>query len=412
MKYLRTLFLGALAGGLFATAATAQISAIPSQLQPQRDSIIQKAQFKLPFGMSSKSVRDTLRRDGFEEIDVTFVGVIAAKAEACRQGRRYAIKLRIDGTYEERREIGRCRKAIAQGDVEEILRKEGYRRLDVQDDGRLPYLASGCRNGDRFELRVSEYGEVEVGKRIGQCRREQANLISPRDLRLALRKDGFNRIRFTDRSERRFTIEACDNRNSRIRLTINRRGRIRNQERIGQCAPRIQASDIPAMLRKDGFNRIDVVDEKPPRYRAEACDAQNNRIRVSISPWGRKVQQRKVGECDPPMTVASLTERLRDSKKFKGIRVREGKRYPFVATLCADGDQREVYFSKWGQPEGGKDLGRCVSKRINQVLNGLRDEGISQTQVFVEGCRRDRRIRFTFDEFGNQLSRERVGRCN
>jgi len=411
VKTIIKLVTGALLGGLVATNAAAQ-SGIPAAFKTPTASGINKVQFKLPFGMSSKRVRETLRRDGYDEIEITKLGVLSAIAEACRQGKRYRLKVRVDGRYDGRNEIGRCRKTIASSDIEALLSKEGFRRLDIQNDGRLPYSATGCRQGERYNLSISEYGDVKVGQRIGRCRVARDRL-SPRDLRQALRKDGYNRIKFTDRSDRRFVVEACNDRNRRIRLTINRRGRIRDRERIGRCPARIKPDDVAVMLTRDGFNRVEVVDSKPPRYRAEACNPSNVRVRVLISPWGEMVNQRKIGQCSPPTSVANLTEQLRTNDKFKGVSVRAGKRHPFVATLCDSGKRREVYFSRWGEQQGGKDLGPCRSKRLSTIIEDLRDDGVRRAQIFIEGCRRNgRRVRYSYDAYGNRTGRERIGRCS
>ena len=304
MKPFRILAAGLAMAGICAHAAATSARAqsglfagINTAGQAEQSSLV-RAQFRLPFGMSATRVREMLARDGYNEIDVTYLGIIDAKAEACRNGRRYKIKLRANGSYEDRTEIGKCRKAVAADEVDDILRREGFRQVDVQDDGRLPYAATGCRRGDRYDIRVSEYGDVTVGKRRGRCETLK-DALSPRDLRRALRKDGYNRIKFTERSPRRFTVEACNNRDRRMRLTINRRGRVLDRERVGRCQPAVRVSDIPGMLRKDGFNRIEVVDNKPPRYRIEACSRSGDRIRISVNPWGRRILEKKIGNCAP-----------------------------------------------------------------------------------------------------------------
>jgi hypothetical protein len=375
---------------------------------------VTKAQFKLPFGMSSKRVRRTLERDGYSEIEVTYLGIIDAKAEACKDGIKYKIKLRVNGSYEYRNEIGKCRRVVEFKDLRDILRNEGFRRIDIRDDGRLPYAATACRRGDRYALKINEYGEVNVGRRIGSCDNSFADALSPRDLRRALRKDGYDRIKFTDRTRRRFIVEACRN-DRRIRLRINRRGRVRDRERIGRCPPRIEARALPGMLRKDGFNRIEVVATKPV-YRIEACNRNDDRVRISISPWGERLNQRKIGQCAPPATIASLTEQLKASdKKFRRIRVRRASstEYPFVATVCDNGERRDLFFSRYGKFERKQDRGACVSRTVAKIIEKLRERGLRDVNIYVEACnpRRNRRVRITLDRYGDPQSRERFGRC-
>jgi len=369
--------------------------------------VVAKAQLKLPFGMSARKVRRMLRRDGYKEIDITYLGILDAKADVCRRGTRYRVKLRANGSYEYRNEIGKCRRAIAPEEVRDIIRKEGFRRIDVADDSAVPYRATGCRNGNRFSLEISEHGDVKVIDAIAKCR---PNRLSPRQVRRALRKDGFNRIRFTDRTPPRYVIEAC--RNARkIRLNIDRRGRIRDRERIGRCPAAISPSQITSILERDGYNRIDVVDDQPPRFRAEAC-RRTDRFRILISPWGKQLKERRIGECAPPITAAGLRERLRERpENFKAIRVRKGKRYPFVAQVCNSGKRQTLFFSAYGKYEGKRDRGECVSPRLNKITE--RYDRLRNTEMFIEGCsRRGRRVRIKIDAYGEEIDRQRIGPCN
>ena len=80
----------------------------------------------------------------------------------------------------------------------------------------------------------------------------------------------------------------------------------------------------------------------------------------------------------------------------------------------SSGERREIYFSRYGKIEGKKDIGRCNSPRVSAILDRLRDRGFRNDDfdVYVEGCRRSgRRVRIKFDEYGNEVSRERIGRC-
>ena len=412
MKTIRNLAIGLAISTLCASQVSAHSGLMAGIDVATPPTTVTKAQLKLPFGMSSKKVRSLLGRDGYKDIVITYIGIIDAKADACRNGVRYRIKVRANGSYAYRNEIGKCKTAIQAADVRGLIRQEGFRRIDIQDDGKIPYLATACRQGDRFDLEVSEYGDVTVKGRVGRCR---VKSISPQDLRAALRKDGYNRIKFVANNRRNYIIEACRNgRRLRLNVSNNRRGNINDRQRIGRCAPQIRARDITKLLRQAGLNRIDVIDDRLPRYRAEACNG-TNRIRIALNRWGERVDERKIGQCRPPATVASLTEDLRNNaRRFKGISVREGRRYPFIATVCDNGQRHELYFSRYGRIEGKKDIGRCDSPRVSAILERLRDRGFRSDDfnVYVEGCRRSgRRVRIQFDEYGNEVGRKRIGRC-
>jgi len=410
VKSIRILATGLAISGLCASQAAAQSSMVPGMMPNPPMADVIKVQLKLPFGMSARKVRRILGRDGYNEIVITYIGIIDAKADACRKGVRYRVKVRANGSYEYRNEIGKCQDQIKAADVRGIIRKEGFRRIDIRDDGKVPYIASGCRQGERYSISVSEFGDVKIGRSLGSCRTRG---ISADALRASLRKDGYDRIKFVETKRRRFIVEACRN-GRRLRLDIanDRDGTINDRQRIGRCATAIRARDLDDVLIKAGYDRIDIVDDKLPRYKAEACRG-NDRMRVALNRWGERVNERRIGNCRPPATVASLTEDLRNNaRRFKGISVRIGRRYPFVADVCDNGQRRALYFSKFGQIEGKKDTGRCDSPRLEAVLGKLRDRGFRDLEIYIEGCRRSgRRIRVKIDEYGNRIDRERIGRC-
>ena len=150
-----------------------------------------RVQYRLPFGMSAERMRRQLQRDGYDEIEFTYVGIVDAKADACRDGKRYRVKLRIDGNYEYRKEIGRCRRQVNEAQLEALLRDRGYSRIDINEEppgSRAAFVATACRDRRRFELEIDEFGDITRDRNIGQCERE---LLSPRQVRNALRKDGF-----------------------------------------------------------------------------------------------------------------------------------------------------------------------------------------------------------------------------
>lgn len=393
-----------------AAGAMPGLSAPPVTVRPD----LTRVQFRLPIGMSAERMRRQLEQDGYDEIDVTYVGIIDAKADACRKGIRYRVKLRLDGTYEYQKEIGRCRRQVDERQLEAILRDKGYSDIDVNDEpagSRVAFTATACRDRRRFELEINEYGDIERDRNIGRC---ELDLLSPRQVRAALRKDGFDRIKFVDRTPPRYIVEACRG-DRRIRLEINRRGRVGDRERIGRCAPRIDPKDLEVLVERNGYDRVDVVDRKGPRYRVEGCKG-NDRMRMVISPWGDRIAERKIGDCDPPITLAELEERLEEhpEKRFRNVRVREEKdaRYPFVARVCFEEQRYDLYFSRWGQFGERKSVpGGCRSPRLTKIMEDLRDKGHRRLRAFLEACQRGRLYRIEIDEYGEELSRNEIGRC-
>ena len=98
MKSLGSLAIGLTIGALSASQVHAHSGPMAGIDNPAPPSIITEAQLKLPFGMSSRKVRRLLGQDGYKDIVITYIGIIDAKADACRNGIRYRINQRRNRT--------------------------------------------------------------------------------------------------------------------------------------------------------------------------------------------------------------------------------------------------------------------------------------------------------------------------
>ncbi len=126
--------------------------------------------------------------------------------------------------------------ALSPRGIRRSLRDRGYRNIRFIDR-RLPvYKVKACRNGKKFRLRLNRWGDINRRVRIGRCggyRHGSAGLSFPQ-IRAGLRDRGYHKIRFTDRRLPGYGAKVCRN-GKRYALRLNRWGRIMDRDRRGWC---------------------------------------------------------------------------------------------------------------------------------------------------------------------------------
>lgn len=363
------------------------------------------AQFKLILGTSDKRIRRTMRENGYTEVQIKHRGLSKALADGCKGGARYRVEIRPNGRIRSADKIGDCRPPISIGEARDRIRDRGYRRIEIEEKGDVPFVATACRRGDRYAIRVNRYGDVNIGKKLGSCRRR----MSQDEMRVSLRKQGYDRIEFlVDRSGRRALAEACRN-GRRFELAMNRRGRIVDEKRIGRCAKPLASRDLVAHLENLGYDRVDVTDGQLPRYQADACRG-TTKYELIVGRYGKIRRESRVGRCPPPIDERGL-RRLMSRNGFSKIQLISTNTSEYSTIACQKNDRMSIRFSRYGEVIDQKRLGSCVSPRIEQILRRLDDNGVTKATIHIEGCRGRNRVRYTFNEYGEQLDRERIGRC-
>ena len=130
-------------------------------------------------GMSTKEVTAVLKQKGYDRIRFTDDKLPGYEAEACSRNTKVRLELNRRGEIRKERRIGKCRDAVDPGNLAQTVAEQGYRRVEVIQDRRAPYLARGCKQNDRFEMIVSRYGDVLNETKIGNCRKPIAKACWP-----------------------------------------------------------------------------------------------------------------------------------------------------------------------------------------------------------------------------------------
>ena len=96
---------------------------------------------------------------------------------------------------------------------------------------------------------------------------------------------------------------------------------------------------------------------------------------------------------------------------FKQIKVTDNGPTGFVAIGCRQQHRSEFLFNRFGEVLKERDLGRCTALTMSEVIAAAQASGLERIRLYAEGCRAGRRIRLLLNEFGEEVSRERIGAC-
>ena len=205
-----------------------------------------------------------------------------------------------------------------------------------------------------------------------------------------------------------FAVKAC-RRDAAVALLVRSDGVILREKRVGRCDPPIHPATIPALLARYGFTRIDIIDRQLPRYIAHACrDAQ--RLEISMNRFGEIIGERSIGRCALPLNAAELETKLRDIG-YGRIQIVEDRARGFVAEVCEGGSHLRLELTKYGETISENRLGDCPSRRLRKILRQFEKNGMTGAKIFVEGCRKGKKLRIELDQFGAIIERNVIGRC-
>jgi len=128
--------------------------------------------------------------------------------------------------------------ALRPNGIRRSLRQRGYYNIHFTDRHLPVYKVRACRNGKKFSLRLNRWGDVRRRSRIGRC---DGGYGGPRiaglsfsEIRYKLNDRGYHRIRFTDRHLPGYGARACK-KGRRFALRLNRWGKIVDRDRRGWC---------------------------------------------------------------------------------------------------------------------------------------------------------------------------------
>ncbi|MEM8749604.1 MAG: hypothetical protein AAGF28_04840 [Pseudomonadota bacterium] len=355
---------------------------------------------------SDEQVYRVLERAGYRRGQITKRSITIITTEACRNGEKYRVKVSILGKITSESRIGSCgRERLTPAQIQEALREQGYRRVEVIGNTPPFYTARGCRDGVRYRLRVNSRGRIESRRQDGNCAPNTS--ITPEGLRQALRNSGYTRIKLVQTQRPPYQATACRD-NQRVELTIGRRGNLRDERVVGRCREAINASDLTKVLKSKGYKEITVLRRNRLPYLAEAC-RRGDLLELRIDRFGDVSREERVGQCSIIITKEKLAEQLRN-EGYSNFDLRETSR-GWETQACRGNERFALRYDRLGDRVSDRRVGTCRSQTVFDVLNTLQNRGARNTQLFVEGCFRGTKYRWEFDQLGNRTGRSRVGNC-
>ena len=362
------------------------------------------AQLKIELGNSGAEIRRSLNAHGYSEVSIIKRSLGATSVEGCLGSVRYRLKILFTGQTKWREEVGKCRRKIGLDRARAILVEQRYSRIDIESR-RNAFVAIACKNQDRLRVSVDRFGDVRQERRLGSCRR---SALSPTDVKADLVRQGYSRIKFTDRQLPRYVAEACRGL-TRVELIISSDGDVRKESDIGRCRRAIDPSNLVKIMRGAGFNRIKVVDDKLPQYVVEAC-RKNRRTEITLNRFGGIVDQYNLGKCAPPLDRAKILKMVK-ALKLSRAKVISQNNGTYIVDLCEGARRKHMIFNAFGELVGQKKVGVCNSRAVLDVFEAFTKRKVSDLKVFAEGCRKGRKIRIEFNNIGDPVGRKKLGKC-
>ena len=249
--------------------------------------------------------------------------------------------------------------------IAEKLEAEGYTQIEFQGRRLFGYVVNACQGGRLYRLSFDPL-TVQRSKRVaGDCPTNApvGRPLSPEEVELVLRDEGYYRIRMTDRQLPGYAATACfDNRE--FQLSINRRGEIRDRRDVGACrgpagGGSTTVEDVRQKLRALGFSQIQMISRDLPPTRVEACKS-GRKYAIRLDRRGEIVSREFQGSCgdDQSLTVTELQDRLRQRSYYRFRLVREeSSRVVFEA--CRSNRQFRLTMAKSGRILSRSAIGWC-----------------------------------------------------
>ncbi len=358
---------------------------------------------QIQLGVSDGMILSVLSRNGYSDIRITKKKLTKANAEACKNGTRFKVEISFDGRIRKAKRIGDCRPVINADIARNILRNKGFRKIQLSPDG-AGFIAAACRKNRRFRVRLDQFGDIAGKKVLGRC----GGSLTQYDIAAILRTQGYSRIQAKRVPRGNFSVQACRGDN-RFEMLVGDDGAVLRERRIGRCDPPIHPATIPAVLARYGFTRIDVIDRKLPRYVAHACRG-TQRLEISMNRFGEIADEKSIGRCDPPLSAAALEDRLRGIG-YDTVRIVRDDASGFVAEVCEEGARFQLQLTRHGETLSEKRVGDCSSRRVRKILKQLEKQGVRDARLYVDGCRKNKRVRIMLDQYGSVVRRSVIGPC-
>ncbi len=438
-------------------------------IQPVLAQTITLGENSITLGGNDEQIYKVLRANGYSRGKIVKRKLTIVRTEACKGGEKFLVKISILGRITSVTKIGLCKKIkqasrFNREQAVSILQREGYTEIRTERNGRR-ISATACRQFRRYDLEFNRRGQLTKRNDSGSCVEIGLNRAQIIEI---MKAEGYTRIVVTDAELPKYIAEACRG-NDKVRITMNRRGRIRSERRTGDCARQFDPSNLATLMQDQGYNRVRIIDDRRPPYVVRACKGRD-RMEVTIGRYGRLRREHRLRACRTTINPDSIAGMLQ-SNGYDRVRILRKNRTPYIAEACKRNALIELTIGKFGRIQKEQRVGRCAqpiteaalkeklakegflnvtlgrrgdtwraevcrnetkvairidiygdvvrerkigdcpSKTILEVLKTLQSRGADQTSIHVTGCYKRSKYRWDFDSLGNRTGRERIGNC-
>ena len=364
-----------------------------------------QSQFSIQLGGDFGRAKRQLIQQGYSQIRLVGQGFTKFQVEACHNGVRYWFKANSRGRVDQKQRIGTCRSTVTIEQVKRQLASQGYSRINVEDRGNR-FLAVACYGNERMRLRIDNLGQIGKRRVLGACRKT----LNPADVTVALQSEGYTRIKFTDRQLPVYGVNACLGKR-KFKLQVNEYAETLSQKRQGQCSSPVTSKNLAGFLKRHGYTRIVIIDNKLPRYVAEVCDKSSKRLEITMNRYGEIIDRANRGTCTTRANSKQITAVMRNHGYSRMTVNREDKKR-IVIGACHSDKLIRVEFNGQGEFINEKEVGDCPPRlTIRQTKIKLEAQDYRNVHMYLEGCRKGRLVRFQINNFGDRVRSKTIGVC-
>ena len=392
----------------FGSLVTVLIFALTALIAPQNINP-SLSQTLVQFAGDFENAKFKLGQKGFRRIDLVGQGFTKFHVEACKNGIRYWFKSDFKGNINQQRKIGNCRPPqntalLSKKRIRQILNSYGFDRVKIEQIAEVT-VAIACFGDDRFRVQIDQRGQVVNRRQTGSCR----NGVTTKDIRASLKRDGYNQIRFTNKRPPVYMVEACQSKR-KFRFEVSEFGDTLSRKSIGKCRNRLEPRHITQYLENFGFTQINVLNDRPPNYIVEVCE-KRKRVELTLDQFGDITNRFGIGNCQKKISARQLIRKMSDQGYLR-ISINSENNQGYVAQACYSGQLYRIEYNRYGAQQDERQQGPCPSWSIKQIKAQLAKRKFKNPEIYVEACRRGKRIRFRLNEFGDRSDRQIVGNCN
>ncbi|MEN0001179.1 MAG: hypothetical protein AAF940_09860 [Pseudomonadota bacterium] len=342
-----------------------------------------RERLRLEFNRSPASAIQLLERRGFSQIKILDRDLLAMRLEACRDNDRFQFSLRLDGRIFNSRNVGACELIFIEDDeVRRIARQQGLRRVTIErrDQG---FRVTGCvRSQERVVLRLANDGAVEARRRLGACER----FLTIEQVAAKLVDEGYTELNY-DEDQRRapYRLDACERR-ARLALEVSATGEIQQRRVIGRCLDPIDSRQVPQILAQAGYDRIELLDDTPPIFIAEACK-DDARVELIVGIRGRILQETGVGQCRTSVTAQVLKTQV-EREGFYNIdvdRAQSGR--GFQVSACYANQSYRLKYNAFGELLDQSRRSDCRQMNYAELSAIAKAREVGEPLMVLDGCR-------------------------